>query len=196
MDFLATDSATFTWVILPILIFLSRIADQTIGSLRIIFMSKGFKYVAPVLGFFEVIIWLVAVTQIIKHVDNPISYIAYGLGFATGTFIGMKVEERLSIGKVMVRIIPKMDTTELLQYMREQNYGITLMDAHGSHGDVKIIMSIMDRKDTRSLIPMINKFNPHAFFTIEDIRAVNEGVFPQKKKFKNKILHPGAKKIK
>ncbi len=194
MDFINTDSITFTWVIMPILIFLSRIADQTIGSLRIIFMSKGFKYIAPLLGFFEVIIWLVAVTQIIKHVDNPISYIAYGLGFATGTFIGMKVEERLSIGKVMMRIIPKMDTTELIKHMRQQNFGLTISDAQGSQGSVKVIMSIMDRKDTRKLIPIIHKYNPHAFYTVEDIRAVNEGVFPQKRR--RLSLGRGMKKIK
>jgi len=66
--------------------------------------------------------------------------------------------------------------------MKSQNYGLTIIDAHGSLGDVKMIMSIMDRRDTKELIPLINKFNPHAFFTIEDIRAVKEGVFRSRKK--------------
>ncbi len=182
MEYFTIDSFAFTWIIMPFLIFLARIADQTIGSLRIIFMSKGYKYIAPVLGFFEVIIWLVAVTQIIKHVDNPVSYVAYGLGFATGTFIGMKVEEKLSIGKILLRIIPKMDTKNLIEYMHSENHGLTILDAKGSHGDVKVIMSIMDRKDIKEIIPIINKFNPHAFYTVEDIRSVREGVFPHKKR--------------
>lgn len=182
MEYFTIDSFTFTWIIMPILIFLSRIADQTIGSLRIIFVSKGYKYIAPVLGFFEVIIWLVVVTQIIKNVDNPVSYIAYGLGFGTGTFIGMKLEEKLSIGKVMLRVIPKMDTKNLIEYMNSENYGITVLDAKGSHGDVKVIMSIMERKDVKELITIINKFNPNAFYTIEDIRAVREGFFPHSRK--------------
>lgn len=196
MEYFTIDSFAFTWIIMPILIFLSRIADQTIGSLRIIFISKGYKYIAPVLGFFEVIIWLVAVTQIIKHVDNPVSYIAYGLGFATGTFIGMKFEEKLSIGTVLLRIIPKMDTKNLIEYMHSQNYGLTILDAKGSRGNVKVIMSIMDRKDIKELIPIINKFNPNAFYTIEDIRAVREGVSPHKRRTGLFSIGRGIKKIK
>ena len=75
---LYNDSDFFTWIILPFLIFLSRIADQSIGSMRLIFLAKGFKFIAPMLGFFEVIIWLIAVSQIMKHLDNVLCYIAYG----------------------------------------------------------------------------------------------------------------------
>lgn len=196
MEIFSNNSDLFVWVIIPLLIFLSRIADQTLGTLRFIFLSKGYKYIAPFLGFFEVIIWLIAVTQIIKHIDNPISYIAYGAGFATGNYLGMILEERLSLGKVMLRIIPKKDTSKLIEYMKSQNFGITVIDAHGSVGDVKMIMSIMDRKDTKDLIPIINTFNPHAFFTIEDIRAVKEGVFPSKRKFSLSSHRRDTKKIK
>ncbi len=196
MEIFSNTSDLFTWVILPVLIFLSRIADKSIGTLRLIFLSKGYKYIAPVLGFFEVIIWLIAVTQIIKHIENPISYIAYGLGFAMGNYIGMCLEERISLGKVLVRIIPKKDTTDLIEYMKSQNFGLTMMDAQGSIGEVKVIMSVMDRKDTKELIARINKFNPHAFYTIEDVRAVNEGVFRHKKRLSKIDIGRGIKKIK
>ncbi len=196
MEFLSNSSDLFVWVILPLLIFFSRIADQTIGTLRLIFLSKGYKYIAPFLGFFEVIIWLVAVTQIIKHIDNPISYVAYGAGFAMGNYLGMILEEKLSLGKVMLRIIPKKDTSELIEYMKSQNFGLTIMDAQGSIGDVKVIMSIMERKDTKTLIPVINKLNPHAFYTIEDIRAVNDGVFRSKNKHRISRHIGNTKKIK
>ena len=196
MEIFSNNSDLFVWVIIPLLIFLSRIADQTLGTLRFIFLSKGYKYIAPFLGFFEVIIWLIAVTQIIKHIENPISYVAYGAGFAAGNYLGMILEEKLSLGKVMLRIIPKKDTSNLIEYMRSQNYGITIIDAHGSIGDVKMIMSIMDRKDTKKLIPIINTFNPHAFFTIEDIRAVKEGVFRSKRKSSLSSYKRDTKKIK
>ncbi len=196
MEIFSSNSDLFVWVIIPLLIFLSRIADQTLGTLRFIFLSKGFKYIAPLLGFFEVIIWLLAVTQIIKHVDNVLSYVAYGAGFAMGNYIGMCLEEKISLGKVMIRIIPKKDTTELIEYMKSQNFGLTVMDAHGSIGDVKVIMSIMERKDTKMLIPIINKLNPHAFFTIEDIRAVKEGVFRSRKKLALAGYGRDTKKIK
>ena len=196
MEIFNNSSDLFVWVIIPLLIFLSRVADQTLGSLRFIFLSKGYKYIAPALGFFEVIIWLMAVTQIIKHVDNILSYVAYGAGFAMGNYIGMCLEEKISLGKVMLRIIPKKDTTELIEYMKSQNFGLTVMDAHGSLGDVKIIMSIMGRKDTKKLIPIINKLNPHAFFTIEDIRAVKDGVFRSRRKHGIPSHRRDAKKIK
>lgn len=196
MELFNADSEIFAWVVLPALIFLSRIADQTIGTVRLIFLSKGFKFYAPLLGFFEVIIWLLAVTQIIKHVDNVISYVAYGAGFAAGNYIGMIVEEKLSIGKVIIRIIPKYDTKVLLNYMKEQGFGVTKIDAEGSMGKVNVIFSVLNRKDLKQLIPAINEYNPHAFYSIEDVRTVKEGVFRTQKKRMISTVHTDPKKIK
>jgi uncharacterized protein YebE (UPF0316 family) len=193
--FLETDSQIFVWVILPLLIFFSRIADQSIGTLRLIFVSKGYKYLAPFLGFFEVIIWLIAVGQIFKQLDNFLYYIAYGAGFAAGNFVGIILEERISLGTVVVRIIPKLDTTELINYLRSQNYGLTIMDAEGSRGKVKVILSIIPRKQIGDFVSIINKYNPRAFYSIEEIKSVSYGVF--KKKERNSIffgLAAGARK--
>jgi uncharacterized protein YebE (UPF0316 family) len=180
--FFDTDSAVFTWVILPLLIFLARISDQTIGTLRLIFLSKGQKFLAPFLGFFEVIIWLIAVSQIMKHLDNVLAYIAYGGGFAMGNYIGMVIEERLSIGNVLIRIIPKKDTSELIAYLRESNYGVTSVNAEGSKGKVDIVFTIIKRKDIENVVSIINRFNPNAFYTIEDVKAINEGIFKHTRK--------------
>ncbi len=174
------DSPVFTWVILPLLIFVARISDQSIGTLRLIFLSKGQKRLAPFLGFFEVIIWLIAVGQIMKHLDNVLCYIAYGGGFAMGNYIGMVLEEKLSIGNVLVRIIPKKDTRELITYLRENNYGVTSVEAEGAKGKVNIVFSIIKRKDVEHVVSIINRFNPNAFYTIEDVKAINEGIFKTK----------------
>jgi uncharacterized protein YebE (UPF0316 family) len=193
--FLETDSQIFVWVILPLLIFFSRIADQSIGTLRLIFVSKGYKYLAPFLGFFEVIIWLIAVGQIFKQLDNFLYYIAYGAGFAAGNFVGILLEEKISLGTVVVRIIPKLDTTELINYLRSQNYGLTIMDAEGSRGKVKVILSIIPRKQIGDFVSIINKYNPRAFYSIEEVKSVSYGVF--KKKERNSIFHSlaaGARK--
>ena len=173
---LYNDSDFFTWIILPLLIFLSRIADQSIGSMRLIFLAKGFKFIAPMLGFFEVIIWLIAVSQIMKHLDNVLCYIAYGAGFAMGNFIGMTLEERISIGTVLVRIIPNMNTEELIYALRTRNFGLTTVDANGSRGEVKIFISIINRKDLKEYISIINKINPNAFYTIEEVKTINQGI--------------------
>lgn len=181
MSILNTDSTLFSWVILPILIFLARISDQTIGTIRLIFLGKGYKHLAPFLGFFEVIIWLITVGQIMQHLDNVLCYIAYGGGFAMGNFIGMTIEERLSIGNVMIRIIPKNNSQELVKKLRENNYGVTAVRAEGSQGRVDIIFTIIKRKDIDHAASIINELHPNAFYTIEDIKSIKEGIFRQSK---------------
>ena len=170
----------FTWnefVILPLLIFLARIADQTVGTLRLIFLSKGMKILAPILGFFEVRLWLLAGGQFISDLTNWVAIFAYGAGFAAGNYIGMRIEERLSLGTLIVRVIPKFDVEELVSFLKESNFGLTTMPAMGSRGPVTIIMSIIKRKDLKTFIDAVNRFNPNAFYTVEDVRAVSDGVF-------------------
>src|SRR5512136_1974751 len=116
-DFTAS-SDLFAWVILPLLIFFARICDVSLGTIRVIFISKGIKYIAPIIGFFEVIIWLLAIGQVMNNLTNVVAYIAYGAGFASGTFIGMLIEEKISLGLTSVRIITKKDPAELIQYLR------------------------------------------------------------------------------
>ena len=172
-----SGSDFFTWVGLPFLIFLARISDQSIGTLRLIFVSKGYRRLAPLLGFFEALIWLLAIRQILNHLDNYMCFVAYAGGFATGNYFGMLLEEKISIGTVIVRIIPSKETTELLSYLSENNYGFTMVDAEGSKGKVKIIFCIIKRKDLEHFISIVKSFNPNAFYSIEDVRTVNEGIF-------------------
>lgn len=167
----------FTWVGLPFLIFLARVSDQSIGTVRLIFISKGFRKLAPVIGFVESLIWLLAIREILNHLDNSMCFIAYAGGFATGNYIGMLLEEKISIGTVIVRIIPRRDATELLSYFVENNYGFTVTDAQGSKGDVKIIFCVIKRKDLEHFISLVKTFNPNAFYSIEDVKTVNEGIF-------------------
>ncbi len=176
------NSEIFTWVILPILIFISRVLDVSIGTMRLIFVSKGYKILAPVLGFFEVLIWLVAIGQIMQHLDNFLCYLAYGLGFAAGNFVGIFLEEKMSIGTVIIRVIPKKDTTKLINYLREQNYGVSAINIEGMTGKVKMLFSIINRKELKNFIKIVNMFNPNSFYTIEDIRAAKEGYFKAGKK--------------
>jgi uncharacterized protein YebE (UPF0316 family) len=174
---IATDSALFSWVILPLLIFFARILDQSIGTMRLIFISKGLKYIAPFLGFFEVIIWLLAVGQIMQHLDNWLSYIAYGAGFAMGNFIGIKLEERLSLGTVIIRVILTKEAPELVTSLTAQNFGLTLVDGEGAKGKIKIIFSIIRRKEIQGFVNTVHQFNPNAFYTIEDVKSSSDGVF-------------------
>ena len=171
------QSDLFAWVFLPILIFLARIMDQSIGTLRLIFLSKGFRFLAPALGFFEVIIWLVAVGQIMKHLDNFMCYIAYGSGFAMGNYIGIMLDRKLSIGNVLVRAILRKENQDLIDYLNKHNFGLTVVDAAGARGKVKVLFSIIKRKDTQAFLNILYDFEPEAFYTIEDVKTTNEGVF-------------------
>lgn len=180
MSFFSTLSADpwlFTWIILPLLIFFARIMDQTIGTMRLIFLAKGMKYLAPFLGFFEVIIWLLAIGQIMQHMDNWISYVAYGAGFATGNYIGMMLEEKLSLGTVIIRVILSKQSPELINELKAQDFGLTLVDAEGSKGSVKVVFSIIRRKELPNFIETLHRYNPNAFYTVEDVKSAREGIF-------------------
>jgi uncharacterized protein YebE (UPF0316 family) len=177
MEFLLSDSWLFTWILLPALIFFARISDQSIGTLRLIFLSKGMKYIAPFLGFFEVIIWLLAVGQIMQHLDNWVCYVAYGAGFAMGNFIGITLEERLSIGTSIIRVILSSESPELIKALKSHNFGLTILDAEGAKGKVKIIFSIIRRKEIATFLKTLHEFHSTAFYTIEDVKTAKEGVF-------------------
>jgi len=174
-EWMSTD--LFNWVILPLLIAMARIMDVTVGTIRLIFVSRGYKNLAPILGFIEVIIWLLAISQIFQHLDNFMCYIGYGAGFAAGNYIGILLAEKMTLGKVVIRIIAKKDTRDLIQSMRNENYGVTVVDAEGKAGMVKIIFSIVKRKDLKDALAIVNHHNPHAFYTIEEVQSVNEGYF-------------------
>jgi uncharacterized protein YebE (UPF0316 family) len=177
LEFTVTDNF-FAWVILPLLIFLARICDVSMGTLRVIFIAKGLKKIAPVIGFFEVIIWLLAIGQVMQNISNVASYVAYGGGFAAGTYLGMRVEEHLSIGTVIVRVITNRDAGDLVSGLRTSGYGVTTMDAEGSSGMVMVVLIVSRRQDLPGVITMIETFQSGAFYTIEEVRAVTEGVFP------------------
>lgn len=171
------DTWWFTWLVLPFLIFLARVADQSMGTLRVVFVAKGYKFLAPAVGFIESIIWLLAVSQILQHTNNLVCIVAYGLGFSLGGYIGILLEEKLSLGRVIVRVVATKQTDELIDAMRDRQFGLTIVDGHGSSSQVKLIFSVIERKHINDLIALIKKWNPAAFYSIEDVKVAREGVF-------------------
>lgn len=170
-EFMQSD--TFAFVVLTILIFFARISDVTLGTLRIIFVSRGNKVVAPILGFFEVLIWVIAISNIIQHLNNMYCYIAWAGGFATGNFIGMKIEERLAIGVNLVRIITKKGDKKLIDALYSGGFGATVIDAQGKDSEVNMIYTIVKRKEIQNLTSLIKINSPDAFYAVEDVRYVN-----------------------
>ena len=192
-DHLLMNSDFFAWVILPLLIFIARVADVSLGTIRVIFITRGLKYFAPIVGFFEILIWLLAIGQIMQNLTNPICYIAYAAGFAAGNYIGIWIAEKLSLGVVLIRVITSKDATELLEYLKTAEYGVTSVIAQGSAGQVQVVFTIVQRREVVSVVNLIKQFNPKAFYTIEEVGFVEEGIFPTRKNWFSNICRPFRK---
>jgi uncharacterized protein YebE (UPF0316 family) len=175
MDFVHTEF--FKWVMLPLIIFIARTCDVTLATLRNVFISKGMRHVVPFIGFFEVLIWLVSIRQIMQHLDNPMTYLGFAGGFAMGTYVGLRIESRLALGMQVLRIITQGEPLTLILALQTANIGMTIIDGHGAKGPVKVIYTIVRRKDIELVRKLINTHQPNAFYTIEDIRIAKQGVF-------------------
>ncbi len=173
-EFMGSD--LFTYLILPLLIFLMRITDVSIGTIRIIYVTRGNRLVAPILGFFEVLVWVIAISNIIQHLNNWYCYIAYAGGFATGNFVGMLIEERLAIGTSLIRVIARKELAGLSEALNEKGYSTTTLAARGKYDDVSVIFVVVKRKAINDTIALIKEHHPNAFYTIEDIRYVSQSV--------------------
>ncbi|MHC2990059.1 hypothetical protein OB13_00005 [Pontibacter sp. HJ8] len=167
------------WVIIPILIFLARIVDVTLGTLRIVFISKGDKLIAPLLGFVEVLIWLVAITQVMQNLSNFVSYFAWAAGFATGNFLGLRIEQKLALGQMVVRVITVESAEDLIERLAGRGYRLTSVDAKGTRGKVNLLFMIVKRKKLKEVIGIIRDYNPNAFYSIEDVRSVSGVEIPE-----------------
>ena len=169
----------YNWVVLPLLIFTARIIDQSIGTLRVVFLSKGYKNIAPILGFFESLIWLLVVREVIMYVSDPLCFIAYAAGFASGSYIGLIIEEKLSIGNVIIRVILPNEDTALIEAFRQEIFGFTLIDGEGRNGKVKIIFIVLNRTNLPKVLDILQNVSPNAFYSIEDVKQVKDGIFPK-----------------
>jgi len=175
------DSPWFYYLALPLLIFFARISDVTIGTIRIIFLARGNKALAPILGFFEVFIWIIAISSIMKHLDNFICYFAYAAGFATGNYVGIKLEEKLAIGVLLVRVFARKEALSIAEAMHKAGYGATVVEAKGRFEEVSILYSIVKRHDLKELSGIILSIDPDAFYTVEDVRSVSHGIYGSKR---------------
>lgn len=172
-----------TGIVLPILIFLFRIVDVTFGTIRIIFVSKGYKLFAAVCGFFEVLIWITVISRLMTNTDNFFHYVAYAAGFSMGNYIGLTIAEKLSLGVILLRIVVPDHPTELISELKEMNYGVTILKGKGAIDDVNVVFLIVKKKDLELVINKIKLHNPNAFYSIENIESVSSGVFPKKTSF-------------
>ncbi len=171
---------TYQWIILPFSIFVARVVNEAIGTLRIMFLARENRVVAPILGFIEVLMWIIIIGQIMQNLNNVLCYIAYAGGFAVGNFVGMYIENKLAMGVTLIHVITRKNTTALQKNLRKNNYGFTKIAGKDIDGIENIIFIIVKRKELNNVIKIIKDFNPNAFFTTEDVRNINTGKYPLK----------------
>jgi uncharacterized protein YebE (UPF0316 family) len=167
---------TYPWL-LPIIIFFGRICDVTLGTLRIIFVSKGERYKAPIVGFFEVFIWVVIISQIFSHANSLIHYVSYAAGYATGNYVGILVENKIALGYVLFRIYAKNNGHELMKELANNGFGSTVIRGEGAITEIDIIETVVTRKSYQQIANIIKKFDPKMFYLVEDIRTKQKGIF-------------------
>ncbi len=170
----------YPWV-LPFIIFFGRIIDVTLGTLRIIFVSKGAKNIAPIIGFVEVFIWIVIISQILSRANDMVSYLSYAGGYATGNYVGILIENRIAYGILLCRIYTQKNGMELVQTLNQVNFGATMTHGTGSTNEVDIIETVVDRKEMKKLASILTEFDTNIFYVVEDVRTRKNGIFPKRK---------------
>ena len=188
---LGISNELLNYVLMPLLIFVARVADVSINTLRIMFMMNGKKNIVPILGFFEALIWLLAIGQIFQNVNNPLSYLAYAGGFATGTYVGMTLDEKLALGRVLVRVITPKPLPSLLEFMKEKDFRFTNVGAEGRYGKVNLLFTVLKRDQLQEFIARVKQSDEKAFYTIESVKRVSEedlNIMEDKPRFRSRLL--------
>mgnify|MGYP000847784982 FL=1 len=169
----------YPWL-LPLMIFFGRIIDVTLGTMRIIFVSKGAKLKAPIIGFFEVFIWVVVISQILVRANDLVSYLSYAAGYATGNYVGILLEQRIAYGVILCRIYTGKNGTNLVKLLKEKGYGATMIPAKGSVAEVDIVETVVERKEMKNLEKALGEFDPNLFYIVEDLRTKQNGIFSKR----------------
>jgi uncharacterized protein YebE (UPF0316 family) len=167
--------------ILPLFIFCAEVCVVTLCTVRIIFIARGMKVRAAILGFFEVSIWLYAITTVMQNLDNLGCALGFAAGFALGNYLGICIEHKLALGNLVVRIITKKDGRELVHNLTEAGYGVTRVDGQGATGPVQVILTVIPRKALKNVVAVLKAFDPKVFYSVDDLQTASQGIFPTAK---------------
>jgi uncharacterized protein YebE (UPF0316 family) len=167
--------------LLPLIIFLAEMCVVTLGTLRIIFVARGNKYLAPLLGFFEVLMWLFAISQVMQNLGDGLCFLAFALGFTLGNFLGILIEKKLALGMAIVRIITNRPAEGLIERLRAAQFGVTSVDGQGATGPVQIVMTVVKRRQLEDVFDLIEAYHPGAFYAVDELQAASDGIFPARR---------------
>ena len=163
---------------MPWLILCAEAVVVTLSTLRTIFIAQGKRTLAPMLGFFEVSIWLFAIGEVMKNLTDWRCSLAFAGGFTAGNFLGILIEQTLAMGSVMVQTITPRDPSPLLQSLRTAGYGVTRLPGQGATGPVHIILSVVPRRELAAVKAILHGFDPELFFCVDSLNSTTAGVGP------------------
>ncbi|MAX06126.1 MAG: DUF2179 domain-containing protein [Flavobacteriales bacterium] len=149
------------------IIFSLRLADQSLGTMRSLLVAKNKPIYAALIGLVESAIWIVAISQVIKDIDDPFLIGAYASGFAAGTILGSYIERLVGLGNIVVRVFSPADSPSVAEKLRENGHGVTVIDGQGKDGPIKIYWCVISRRRLRSVLKMIEEINPKAYITTD-----------------------------
>lgn len=158
-----------------LLIFALRVTDMTLDTLRVLVVMRGRKPHAWVLGFFQAAVFVLAISSVLQHLNNPLNIIGYAAGFATGNVVGMVIEERLAIGHILLSIVSPRRGAAIAERLREEGYAVTEIPARGRNGVVTLLNCNVLRRKMEQVKALVNEVDPEAFITAEDVRPVRRG---------------------
>jgi len=171
MDFILSPQAWLT----ALLIFSLRVLDMTLDTLRLLFVVRGRKGIAWVLGFFQAAIFVMAIGSVLSNLDNPLNILGYSAGFATGNVIGMVIEERLAIGFILLTVISSRRGAAIAERLRSDGYAVTEIAARGKDGTVAVLNVNVRRKQADTVRQLVNAVDSEAFITADEVRPVRRG---------------------
>jgi uncharacterized protein YebE (UPF0316 family) len=150
-----------------LMIMCMRIIDVTISTIRTLMVVQGRKYIAGILGFIEVTVWIFAIRHIMLHIDNLWNILGYSTGFGLGNVIGITLEQKFGLGFIQAYIISRYYTDKIADELRKYKFGVTILPAEGGSGGQSIIVSVIPRKRQKELFSIVEKIDSNAFITIQ-----------------------------
>ena len=171
-----------SYILFPILIFLARLADVTVATVKLMFVVNNARKMAAILGFFEALITITALSRIIQDANNLPAFVMYAAGFASGTYVGMWIEQKMAYGSVLVRIISKDMPEALFQYLANHKYRFSLVDGYDESGNTRVLFTVCKRSSAGALLSHLKSVAPHAFYTVEGVKQASHDLLPQPQK--------------
>ena len=156
-----------------LIIFCLRLADQSLGTMRARLVSRNKPIYGALIGLIESAIWIVAVAKVINDIDEPILIAGYAIGFAAGTILGYYVERILGFGDVVIRVFTSVKSPSVAEALRDQGYGVTVINGEGRDGVVKIYWCIIPRRKLKSVLKIIKEITPEAYVTTDSANPIS-----------------------